>query len=142
MQEYIQFFSNHPIMTGAWFVLFFAVIYTFAQAKFAPYTRVNTQQLTLLVNREDATIVDIRPAAEYNKGHIAGALNITNDKIEGGKNAALEKNKDKPIIVVCTAGLSAAKVATQLCQAGYPKVNLLEGGMNAWLNANLPVAKG
>ncbi|MER2492479.1 rhodanese-like domain-containing protein [Catenovulum sediminis] len=142
MQQYIEFLANHPFLTGIWFVLFFAVIYTFVQAKFSPFNRVNTQQLTLLVNREDAVIVDIRATPDFNKGHIAGALNITTDQIKGGEHPKLEKHKETPIIIVCTAGMTAGKVATQLAQAGFAKVNILDGGMNAWFNANLPVVKG
>ncbi|MCU4677186.1 rhodanese-like domain-containing protein [Catenovulum sp. 2E275] len=142
MQEYIGFFANHPFLTAIWFVLFFAIIYTFVQAKFSAFTRVNTQQLTMLVNKQDATVLDIRGQADYNKGHIAGALNIPTEQVEGGKNAKLEKLKSRPIIVVCTAGMSASKVANQLAQAGFENVNILDGGMNAWSNANLPVAKG
>lgn len=142
MQQYIEFLTNHPFLSAVWLVLFFAVIYTVFQAKFSHFKRVNVQQLTLLVNREDATIVDIRTQAEFNKGHIAGALNLTTEQIDGGKNAKLEKLKSRPIIVVCASGMSAAKVANQLAQAEFENVNILEGGMNAWATANLPVAKG
>ncbi len=142
MQEYIEFFASHPFLTAIWFVLFFAVIYTFFQSKFSAFTRVNPQQLTILVNKEDAVIVDIRGQADFNKGHIAGAMNIAAEQIEGGKNAKLEKFKSRPIIVVCAAGMTASKVANQLAQAEFENVNILDGGMNAWSNANLPVAKG
>lgn len=142
MQEYIEFFANHPFLTAIWFVLFFAVVYTVFQSKFSTFNKVNPQQLTLLVNREDAGIVDIRGQADFNKGHIAGALNLTAEQVEGGKNPKLEKFKKRPIIIVCAAGMSASKVANQLAQAEFENVNILEGGMNAWVNANLPVAKG
>ena len=55
--------------------------------------------------------------------------------------SSLEKHKDKPIIVVCAAGINATKVANQLLKAGFSQVNLLKGGMNAWTTAGLPVVK-
>jgi rhodanese-related sulfurtransferase len=37
--------------------------------------------------------------------------------------------------------MTATKVANQLLKAGFDKVNLLKGGMNAWTTAGLPVVK-
>ena len=93
------------------------------------------------MNREDAIVVDIRATSEFSKGHIAGALNIAADQLTEG-HSKLENHKTKPIIVVCNAGITAGKTANQLAAAGYEQVNVLDGGMNAWFNANLPVAKG
>ncbi|KMT64531.1 rhodanese-like domain-containing protein [Catenovulum maritimum] len=141
MQEYIEFFARHPFLSAIWFVLFFAVIYTIFQSKFSKFTKINAQQLTIKVNREDAVVLDIRAAADFNKGHIAGAINLTPEQAASGhKN--LEKNKSKPIIVVCQAGMTATKTANQLVDAGYEQVDVLDGGMNSWSGANLPVAKG
>ncbi|WP_017443842.1 rhodanese-like domain-containing protein [Gayadomonas joobiniege] len=142
MQEYINFFIAHPIMSGAWVVLFIAVIYSFVQAKISPFTRINPQQLTQLVNREDALLVDTRPAADFNKGHIAGAINLTHEQAISGKNAKLENHKSAPIIILCASGMTAGKTAGQLASAGFENVNILSGGMSAWTGANLPVVKG
>ena len=43
---------------------------------------ISTQMLTNLVNREEAVVVDIRGANDFNKGHIHGALNIPLSKIK------------------------------------------------------------
>ena len=55
--------------------------------------------------------------------------------------SALEKYKDKPIIVVCAMGMSAKKVAGNLSKDGFQQVSVLKGGMASWQNANLPVSK-
>ncbi|AWB68976.1 rhodanese-like domain-containing protein [Saccharobesus litoralis] len=141
MEQYLEFIQNHPILTGGWLVIFFALVYQTMQSKFSRYARVDNSQLTQMVNKLDAIVVDIRGEADYKKGHIAGAKHILLNTIEKGSVAALEKHKDTPIVVVCTAGLTAAKAANKLIQDGFTEVNILEGGMNSWNNANLPVAK-
>lgn len=140
MQEYIEFFARHPYLSAIWFVLFAAVVYVFVQSAFSKYTKINAQQLTIKVNREDAVVVDIRSSADFDKGHIAGAINIAADKLVNG-HEKLENHKTKPIIVVCNAGITAAKTANQLIKAGYEQVDVLDGGMGTWNGANLPVVK-
>lgn len=142
MQEYINFFIAHPIMSGAWVVLFFALIYSFLQAKISTFKRVSPQQLTQMVNKEDAVVIDIRKTADYNKGHIAGALNLTHEQAITAKHSKLEKSKNAPIIIVCASGMTAGKTATQMSSAGFENVNILEGGVNAWTGASLPLVKG
>jgi rhodanese-related sulfurtransferase len=62
-------------------------------------------------------------------------------QIEQDQISALEKYKQTPIIVICAAGITAAKGANKLVQAGFSQVNILDGGMGSWTNANLPVIK-
>ncbi len=62
-------------------------------------------------------------------------------KIKKNGLSSLEKHKDKPIIVVCVAGMSAVQVANDLYKNGFTRVSVLKGGMNSWTSAGLPVAK-
>lgn len=141
MEQYIEFIGNNPLLSGIWLVLFFAITYHFFQAKLSAFKRVNNSQLTQLVNKEDAIVVDVRAKDDYKKGHIAGAKHLLLTQIEQGEIGTLEKQKDTPIILVCTAGLSAAKGANKLVKEGFTQVHLLEGGMNSWTGANLPLVK-
>lgn len=85
-------------------------------------------------------MLDIRTADEYRKGHITGARNIPLANLKD-QLASLDNAKDKPIIVVCFAGMSARGAAATLRKAGFSAVSVLGGGMNAWTAANLPVVK-
>ena len=97
--------------------------------------------MTQTINRQDGVVVDIRAKAEFDKGHIAGAEHLTLEKIQKNDLSSLEKRKSKPIIVVCNAGLSASGAANILLKNGFAEVSILQGGMNTWLQANLPVSK-
>lgn len=141
MEQLISFAGNHPMLSMLWLAIASMLIFSVVKSKFSNISEVNNQQLTLLVNREDAVIVDIRNDAEFKKGHIIGSKQLAMEKITNNELQSLEKNKGKPIIVVCTAGMTAAKAASKLTTAGFDKVNILKGGFAAWQNANLPVAK-
>jgi rhodanese-related sulfurtransferase len=107
----------------------------------SPIKQLSTQQMTFLINRESGVVVDSRSEKDFKAGHIVDAVHLGNEKVSKNDFTSLEKHKDKPIIVVCSAGLSASKVANQLAKAGFTKVSILKGGMSAWLSAGLPVTK-
>lgn len=141
MQQYIDFLSNHPYLTAAWVALFLALIVSWVKSLTSSVKQVTPTQLTLLVNREDATVIDIRAEADFKKGHITGARHLSAEQINTQATTGLENKKDAPIIVVCQAGMSAQGVAAKLNKQGFARVFVLQGGMNTWTGANLPVVK-
>lgn len=140
MAQFMEFISAHPLLAAAWVALFGMLIYSFFSAGLRKYKLVTPQELTLLVNREEAQIVDIRPVDNFRKGHIAGAKNILASKITEKGNGELEKFADRPIILVCESGMTANQSCATLSKAGRESVYCLKGGMNEWRQANLPVA--
>lgn len=141
MQQYIDFFSNHPILTAVWVVLFVMLIGSWLKSLFSPIKQVTPTELTMQVNRSNAVIVDIRAEADFNKGHITGAKHLPLADIEKQQVASLEKHKAEPIILVCQAGMSAQKAAASLLKQGFSTVSVLQGGMGSWTGASLPVVK-
>ncbi|REL28551.1 rhodanese-like domain-containing protein [Thalassotalea euphylliae] len=141
MDQLMVFAANHPLLSTAWVALFVAIIVITVMIKMSPVKQLSPQELTFQVNKENGVVVDIRTDKEFKTSRIIDAVHLTQEKANKNDFAALEKHKDKPIIVVCTAGLTATKVANQLMKAGFTQVSLLKGGMNAWVGAGLPVAK-
>jgi rhodanese-related sulfurtransferase len=141
MQQYIEFFSNHPMLSLAWLVIAALLIIGWVKQRLSSVAQVSPTELTLQVNRHDAVVVDIRAEADFAKGHITDAKHLTAADIANEKLAGLEKKKDAPIIVVCQAGNSAYKVAADLTKQGFTKVSILQGGMGSWTSANLPIVK-
>jgi len=142
MEQLITFAGNHPMLSMIWLILVILLIGTSIKMKLSPIKAVSPQELTFLVNRENGVVLDIRAEKEFKTSHILDAMQVPGEKISNNDFASLEKHKDKPIIVVCAAGMTAGKVASQLLKAGFSKVSVLKGGMGAWTGAGLPVAKG
>jgi rhodanese-related sulfurtransferase len=101
---------------------------------------VNTLQATQLMNRDDALVVDLRPADDYAKGHILGAKNVPLADLTR-RAGDLEKYKTKPVIVHCGDGNRAGSGAALLRKNGFANVVNLSGGFAAWQQAGLPVEK-
>ena len=94
----------------------------------------------LLINRENALVLDVREDAEYAAGHITDARHIPLTQLES-RVGELGKFKDKPVLVNCQAGMRSAKACGILKKHGFSKVWNLQGGLNAWQQAKLPVVK-
>lgn len=98
---------------------------------------VGTLEATQLINR-GATLVDVRSADEFKQGHIAGAKHIPVDQI-AARAADVAKNKENPVVVVCASGARSSSACATLRKQGYTQVLNLQGGLNAWRAANLPL---
>lgn len=101
---------------------------------------VGTLAAVQLINHQDALVLDVREDIEYDAGHIANARHIPVGKLEG-RLQELEKFKSKPIVVVCRSGMRSNRACSVLRKHGFANVHNLEGGINAWQQASLPVAK-
>lgn len=141
MDQLIEFAGNNPILSAVWAGLVVALVYSFVSGALSKVKELSTHEATILMNKDDAYVLDIRPAAEFKKGHILGAKQLKPELINQADFKSLENTKDKPIVVVCAMGMTAKKTANAMIKAGFPNVSVLKGGMNAWQGASLPVSK-
>ncbi len=80
-------------------------------------------------------ILDVRRPAEWQSGHIAGAIHIPLDKLES-RLATLDRTK--PIAVHCKSGYRSSIASSLLGRAGFEQVMNVTGGFDAWLACKLP----
>lgn len=138
IDQLFEFIENHPLLAGAFLIVLLA--WLAFEAKRGSASGVSTSEATTLINREDGVVVDIRESNEFKAGHIAGAKNVPQARLKE-RLSQLEKFKDKPVIVVCKQGQTAAAAVTELSQAGFSRVYKLKGGMAQWQADSLPVVK-
>lgn len=99
---------------------------------------VSPGQATLLMNREDALVLDVRDSGEWSTRHIAGARHIALAQLDK-RLSEIDKFKARPVIVCCATGSRSPEACGRLKKAGYEKVFSLSGGLAAWTEAGLPV---
>lgn len=138
----IDFVTNNMILAVVWVGIIVALIQNVVKQKTSGYQEVDSAQATMLMNREDAIVVDVRSKDEYKSGHITGARHILPSDIKAGSLSGLENSKTTPIIVVCKTGQTAQAAANDLHKAGFEQVKLLKNGLISWNEANLPLVKG
>ena len=105
-------------------------------------TRISVPELAELIESERApTILDVRSAESRQRdGTIPGAIHWSG---EPGTAVGDEVTRDAEIVVFCACPneVSAARVARGLRLAGFRRVRPLHGGIDAWIDAGLPVAR-
>ena len=138
MDQYLQFATAHPLLMALLTASLLAMIANEVHGNLTGGKKLSTPEAVRLINDRDARIIDVRPVADFKKGHLLGALNIPADKLKARLNE-LDKDKSKPVIVYCALGGSAREAALLLRQQGFAEAFPLRGGLNAWLAANLPV---
>lgn len=93
-----------------------------------------------LINRESAVPIDVRTQAEWSTGHLPGARHISLDAIDK-HSAELDKLKSRTVILYCAVGNRSGKAFELLREKGFEKLYTLDGGIESWREANLPIEK-
>jgi rhodanese-related sulfurtransferase len=137
MAQFVEFLVNHWILSGLWLGLFF-ILMLYLQAKAG--SALSPQQVTLLVNRQDGVIVDIRDSKIFDGGHIVDAINIPLAKLKE-RLRELEKFREKPVVVVCQLGQQSGDAVKLLEENGFRAVSRMRGGMTEWQTQGLPAVK-
>lgn len=141
LESLLAFAGRHPFLSLALVGLTLAIVYHELSGLFRGYKLVRPSELTVLINRDNALVIDLRASAEFEKGHIAGAKNVLPSQFDP-EHKQLATARALPVVVVCRTGISAADAAKRLKKAGFERVYLLDGGIQAWQQADLPLVKG
>jgi rhodanese-related sulfurtransferase len=137
MARFIEFLASHWVLSGLWFAIAIALL-AYINSKLAK--SLSPHQATLLINKQDGLVLDVRERKDFDKGHIADAVNIPLAKLTE-RAVELDKKKDHPIIVVCQFGQHSGEAVKLLQGLGFSKVEKMQGGMSEWQSQNLPVVR-
>lgn len=86
----------------------------------------------------EGIILDVRTPAEFEKGHLKGAINFDwNNETFSSKIARMDK--DAPVFVYCLSGGRSSEAASHLRNDGFKWVYEMNGGIMKWKEANLPL---
>lgn len=111
--------------------------------------RVSAEEACSEVQRGDALLVDIRPAAQRAaEGEVdpsLGALvierNVLEWRLDPRCDARLpEASYDARVLVLCQEGYTSSLAADALLSLGIHRATDVVGGFQAWREAGLPVA--
>ena len=87
------------------------------------------------------SLIDVRTPAEYESAHIKGSVLMPLDQVDCGAVKAAAAGATLRVLV-CQSGIRAGKAAAKLAAGGETGFAVLEGGVNAWGRAGLPLVRG
>ncbi|NOT15627.1 MAG: rhodanese-like domain-containing protein [Methylotenera sp.] len=137
----MEFFKNNVLLIGLALGSGIMLLLPSLKRGAAGVPNVSATEAVGLINRNNALVLDVRNEAEFATGHIVDAKHIPladlNERLK-----ELKKYQSKLILVNCQGGVRSAKACEILRKAEFTQVHNLQGGINAWVEAKLPVVKG
>jgi hydroxyacylglutathione hydrolase len=103
----------------------------------ATTAEVDVNELAARTNDPGVMVLDVRRAAEYAQGHIAGAACVAHTRL-AAKAQSLPKGKK--ILIHCRSGGRSARACALLQRHGYDVANIA-GGFLAWEKSGLAVER-
>jgi rhodanese-related sulfurtransferase len=123
IQQLIEFAGNHTLLVLALFAILVMLAGSEIQQRLSKVKAVSPAEATRLLNHENATVIDMRSDKDYRDGHIVNAVQMPDGK--GEFPAALNKHRERPVIVYCQRGQQSTAVCNRLskqyitCKAVY-----------------------
>jgi rhodanese-related sulfurtransferase len=140
MQRLIEFIGHHPWLASGALAMAIAVLVYELRERIQSFASLSSMQAVRLMN-QGALVLDLRGRESYDAGHIGDARNVPAADLPN-QLESLKKWREKSVITYCDSGRDGAIAARTLQKQGFTKVFNLDGGLNAWLKDNLPLAKG
>jgi rhodanese-related sulfurtransferase len=120
-----------------------------AEAAMAEVDGISVEESKRRVDEDpNALIIDVQDAAELSEfGLASGGQNISLGNLPVKADTELPadwtdpglQDRSRQIIVTCAMGPNAARGAKLLKDMGFTNVSYMEGGMEAWSAAGLPI---
>ncbi len=117
--------------------------------------RKNVPEITVAQTREEldqgqaSLLLDVREPAEWEKGHIPGALLAPRGMLEWYADPTtpyakpeLTTKRDARIIIACASGGRSMLAVQTLKKMGYTDVVSMAGGFNEWSKQGFPIEDG
>ena len=140
MQEYIDFASNNLlIVIGFIATLAFTIRFELSRLN-RKYKQVGVNQAVMILNKDDALVIDVREDKEIKGGIIKGARHVTLGQLKT-RMSEFNKSKNSPVLIYCRSGSRSGHACQMFTKEGFENVYNLSGGILAWEAANLPVTK-
>ena len=92
-----------------------------------------------LINQSHALIIDVRPANDFELGHIPKSINIPLDHLLAS-GLSPHDAKERPVLLI-TTGQSPNRASSALKKIGVTEILVIKGGISAWINDQLPIQK-
>jgi rhodanese-related sulfurtransferase len=138
MHQFVSFVQRHWELFAGLFVVSSLLVYTELGARRLGVKRAGPHAATVLINHENAWVLDVREESEFKGGHIVDSVHIPLSQLQS-RMTELGRYNGRPVIVGCRSGHRASRAGGMLRKQGFEAVYTLEGGLLAWENANLPL---
>jgi rhodanese-related sulfurtransferase len=101
---------------------------------------VSPQVFSEKIKAGDVIVLDVRTPEEMQTGYLEGAQNMNFSSPDFEKSLD-NLDHSKKYCVYCLSGKRSGKALEMMKAKGFQNVTAMEGGLNAWKSAGLPLQK-
>ena len=96
------------------------------------YTSVSVDEFAKVIADNQVQLIDTRTEAEFNEGHIPGAINIDVNESDFEAKVGQKIDKNRPIALYCRGGRRSKIAAERIVAVGYDDITELNTGFLSW----------
>jgi rhodanese-related sulfurtransferase len=137
MAQLLEFSLRHIGLIGAAFsILSVLAILEYLRRMFGSQP-ISPTLASVLINRKQASILDMRSKRDFKCAHLPNAHHVTYEHLH---KTLQTLNPEKPIILVIDQSAPSFNILKLCHHAGFNQLYHLEGGLEAWKTAHLPLS--
>ena len=137
----MEFIKHNAIYIGLAIGSGIALLWPLLNRGASGVANVSPTEAVVLMNRDKPLILDVRDATEFAAGHIQGAKHIPVTELLS-RIKEIEKFKNKVVLVHCQKGMRAKAACAILREQSFTQLHNLQGGLESWTEAKMPLVKG
>jgi len=140
MEQFTNFLFDEWPLTLALVFIIVLIARSYLEPMLSGVKAIKPQDAVRFMNDENTIVVDVRLEKEFKEGHILDSIHIPVGALES-RIRELDSSKDNTVILNCQTGMRSKQAGTILKKHGFTTLYSIDGGMNAWINANFPIDK-
>lgn len=105
------------------------------------FQEIDAQTAQQWLKQDEATLIDVREAAEYAIEHIAGSRLMPLSTITPQTSLSDGSSAHSKVIITCQRGARGSQACARLMQAEGTVIYNLKDGLNGWKASGLPVER-
>ena len=140
MDQIVNFLFDEWPLTIALVFIIILIVRSFLEPMLTGLKDIKPQDAVRIMNEDNTLVLDVRVEKEYQEGHILDSTHIPVGALESRIKEIAER-KNEPVVIYCQSGMRAKQAGGILKKHGFETMYNISGGLNAWINANLPINK-
>ena len=122
-------------------ILIFIAVFVFSSQGLKGGPEISAPETAALMKGEPRPVlIDVRDRADYDQGHLPGALSVPSAEFKD-RLESLKLPKLDPVVIYGADDARAREATKHLYESGYQGALTLKGGIAAWRAAGQAVAK-
>ncbi|PKO00294.1 MAG: rhodanese-like domain-containing protein [Chloroflexi bacterium HGW-Chloroflexi-4] len=137
--------KNKPQNNNKWILIGLVAVALIVAAVLIFQPKTDSLPATITVQQANeqfangAYLLDVREPSEWNEAHVEGAVLIPLGELSARVS---ELPTDQDVLIICRSGNRSGQARDLLRAAGLNRTTSINGGINAWISAGLPVVTG